>query len=1109
MAKSGNIAPPPGWPYGVPATFLTMKVSISLITAVVWISASFSYAAAPVVDEPIPAANQPAKVTPSIPVGKTLLFPITASDADGDALEYKVTSSNPNIMVRAKTGNPVLRMTVTHDAGVTADPAYTGTMDFMLFRDWLPVTTGYIMGMAQAGFYNNVLFHRLADLGGGAGTTGFIFQAGDPLGTGGGGPGMVANDPQTSWKFQNEFFEGTLFTGRGQLAMANAGTSTGYSLGSGGTLLVPDYLDTNGSQFFITDGQPRHLDFKHNIFGQLLRGWEVLPLLKATKTTSSRPDVDVKITSASIVTNETDAVLVLSAKALGSATITVTVTDPSGAKAIKTFTVNAIADTSNSNPFLRRVKPKVTPTDVPSVFALEPVDLEFDYLDIQHSMLPLSASLGPKGALLAQSGRFVQMQPSVGYAGAISMGISIRQFDISGGGFAAISDNTNAYVAAGDREVMGEGVVIEAAPGVALTTVVTGILRDLDMGGSPSGFTAKINWGDGTALSTAAVARDSSSPVSNLYVALGTHTYAQPGVYPIVVSFTGDKGAKGTCYSTAVVTDKAIKAVGEEIELKSGRVVNRIVATFTDTTPDLPKNYTATIDWGDGLLSKGTIKRHPKTGEFQVYGTHGYRDSERFSVRVRIHKNSELVATNDAIAWTSIHPVFKAAIQHLPPFPHGKLTIAWNSGPTKFRQGLPGPDYQVTYQGTFVIINTGNKNLGPSKLRFWLSPDRVLNTTGLQPDVVVKVNGQPSLTIIPFPAGGGGSGQFTLTLPKGESAGRRFLLAEAVYSDPVANSDGTDKIIVTGPLQPTVIVTATSAATTTEAGGKATFTVMLDTPPINTAAEGQPSNATVTIPLESSLAAEATVSPANLVFNASNYNTPQTVTVTGLDDLTDDGDKTFVIKLKAAQSADSLYNGLVGPEVNMKNIDDEPVMIVAANTLVTTETGTSATFTLKLSRKPETTKKAISAFTTGNPTTITSTAHGFITGDQVVISEVTGDAATTLNATHTITVVDANSFTIPVNVATTGAGGFVQLKPLVTIPLISNDITEGTVSPSQLVFTADNWNVAQTVTATGVDDSEDDGNIGYKIQAQASVSNDPKLHGIIAAEVNVTNVDND
>jgi hypothetical protein len=51
----------------------------------------------------------------------------------------------------------------------------------------------------------------------------------------------------------------------------------------------------------------------------------------------------------------------------------------------------------------------------------------------------------------------------------------------------------------------------------------------------------------------------------------------------------------------------------------------------------------------------------------------------------------------------------------------------------------------------------------------------------------------------------------------------------------------------------------------------------------------------------------------------------------------------------------------------------------------------------------------------------------------------------------------------------------------VTIPLSSTDETEGTVSPKSLVFTADNWNAPRTVTITGVDDDEQDGNQEYRI----------------------------
>src|SRR5688572_2529940 len=88
----------------------------------------------------------------------------------------------------------------------------------------------------------------------------------------------------------------------------------------------------------------------------------------------------------------------------------------------------------------------------------------------------------------------------------------------------------------------------------------------------------------------------------------------------------------------------------------------------------------------------------------------------------------------------------------------------------------------------------------------------------------------------------------------------------------------------------TGIATVTpTTGTTTEAGGMATFNVVLTSMP----------NANVTIPVMSSNAGEGTLSTSSIVFSQSNWNTPQTVTVTGVDDDLDDGD--------------IAYNAVLGP----------------------------------------------------------------------------------------------------------------------------------------------------------------------------------------------------
>ena len=109
------------------------------------------------------------------------------------------------------------------------------------------------------------------------------------------------------------------------------------------------------------------------------------------------------------------------------------------------------------------------------------------------------------------------------------------------------------------------------------------------------------------------------------------------------------------------------------------------------------------------------------------------------------------------------------------------------------------------------------------------------------------------------------------------------------------------------------------------------------------------------------------------------------------------------------------------------------------------------------------------------------------------------------------------------DLTTTEGGGVAQFEVVltesptadVTITLHSSDLTEGTVSPTTLIFTADadglpgNWNVAQPVTITGVDDHEGDGDVAYTVHFDPVQSDDPNFDGIQPRYVVVTNIDDD
>jgi cyclophilin family peptidyl-prolyl cis-trans isomerase len=140
-----------------------------------------------------------------------------------------------------------------------------GTIELELFDDDAPKTVENFKKLAQDGFYNGVIFHRVIG--------DFMIQGGDPTGTGSGGPG---------YQFEDEFNDHKVV--RGALAMANAGPNT------------------NGSQFFIvtTDAAP-WLDGKHTVFGQVSAGMDVVDAIEKVDTgPGDRPSEDVKIESVTL-----------------------------------------------------------------------------------------------------------------------------------------------------------------------------------------------------------------------------------------------------------------------------------------------------------------------------------------------------------------------------------------------------------------------------------------------------------------------------------------------------------------------------------------------------------------------------------------------------------------------------------------------------------------------------------------------------------------------------------------------------------------------------------------------------------------------------------------
>ncbi|MGQ1889253.1 Calx-beta domain-containing protein [Thermophagus sp. OGC60D27] len=332
-----------------------------------------------------------------------------------------------------------------------------------------------------------------------------------------------------------------------------------------------------------------------------------------------------------------------------------------------------------------------------------------------------------------------------------------------------------------------------------------------------------------------------------------------------------------------------------------------------------------------------------------------------------------------------------------------------------------------------------------------------------------------------------------------------------------------------------------SGTITSESGTVDNITIELNTEPA----------ANVVIQITGLDASEGSLNTSELTFTPQNWDTPQIVTITGVDDNEADDDITYTLTFAVInERSDPAYHDLSVP-INVINTDNDAAgfTINTTNTAtVTSETGTTDIFSVVLNSRPyaevvfeimglDSTEGMLSAeeltFTPDNwnqPQTV------IITG--VDDNETDGDISYTL----TIEVIDersdeayhGQSNTLLITNADDDSAGLIlepqsatletseeglqasfnlrlasQPASNVVIAISGLDESEGLLSRTTLIYTPENWNQSQKVTITGRDDEEVDGSITYALRLAVDNDNSDENYHDLSILLNVTNTDND
>jgi len=360
--------------------------------------------------------------------------------------------------------------------------------------------------------------------------------------------------------------------------------------------------------------------------------------------------------------------------------------------------------------------------------------------------------------------------------------------------------------------LIGTPVTFGGFSSVPLQDVPVGFFSDTLANTVPADYTATIDWGDAQPSTAGQIVA-----VGNAFQVNGSHTYAQPGFYPVGVRIQHIASGRQTVIpSRADIALGTLDAVGRDIAgIATVTLTDVVVARISDAFASAAQ-FTATINWGDGSQSPGSVVPSGG-GVFEVRGIHTYATAGSFNLSVHITHTDGRSSTTASIAQIASNALVATAVPihatageplgsvlagvFFDPVPTSTaanftVSIAWGDG-----SAPTAGTVQAVGEGVFNILgshNYLNPGLLSTAIQITHTDGRTASAAGVASVLDgpisafgIDVDGIQTLPLANVPVAGftvfddaAVAGQFTATIDWGDStqsAGTIVQLAPGVF----------------------------------------------------------------------------------------------------------------------------------------------------------------------------------------------------------------------------------------------------------------------------------------------------------------------------------------